>query len=50
MRSRRLEIRPKYAIRIESRGLLTWVRLPGPMALVPLVYIRVKDHEDYGSR
>jgi hypothetical protein len=26
---------------------LTWVRLPGPMELVPLVSIRVKDQGNY---
>jgi hypothetical protein len=29
---------------------LTWVRLLGPMALVSLVYIRVKADKDYGLR
>jgi hypothetical protein len=50
MRSRRLEIRSEFAIRIESRGILTWVRLLGPMALAPLVYIRFKAYEDYGPK
>jgi hypothetical protein len=36
--------------RVESQGLLTWVRPPGHMVLVPLVCIRVKAHEDYGPR
>jgi hypothetical protein len=42
MQSRRLEIRSESAIQMESQRLLTWVRLPGPMVLVPLVHIRVK--------
>jgi hypothetical protein len=42
---RRLEIRPESMIQIESRGLLTWVCLPGPMTLVPLGYIRIKAHD-----
>jgi hypothetical protein len=29
---------------------VTWVLLPGSMALVPLVYIQVKAHLDYGPR
>jgi hypothetical protein len=41
----RLEIRPESTIQIESQGPLTWVRLPGPMALVPLGYIWVKVHK-----
>jgi hypothetical protein len=27
---------------------VTWVRMPGPIALVPLIYIQVKAHKDYG--
>jgi hypothetical protein len=46
----KLEIWLESMIQIESWGLLTWVRPPGPMALVSLVYIRVKAHIDYGPR
>ncbi len=40
-----LEIRPESATRIESRGLLTWVYLIGPMTSVSLVHIREEAHE-----
>jgi hypothetical protein len=40
--SRSLEIRPESAIQIGYWGLLTCVRLLGPMALVTLVHIREK--------
>jgi hypothetical protein len=41
----RFDLNP--TIQIKSWGLLTWVRLPGPMALVHLVNIRIKAHEGY---
>jgi hypothetical protein len=46
--SQRFEIRPEFAIHIESWGLLTRVCLPRPVRLAPLRSVRVKAHRNIG--
>jgi hypothetical protein len=38
------------ALVVQAVWSLTWVRLSGPMALIPMVHIRVKAQEDYGPK